>query len=185
MQPEGVSRLFGMGLADGPFPEHYEPWESPVKNVMSGVQYNPACMPLRPQEQGSSDKYPYVGTTYRVSEHWQAGAMTRNLPWLNELFPEMFVELGQELAAEKNIKNGEKVIVESARGRVSAVAIVTQRLLALTVNGRKVHQVGLPWHWGYSGMNTGDSANLLTPYIGDPNTLMPEFKSFLVNIRRA
>jgi formate dehydrogenase-N alpha subunit len=185
MQPEGVARLFGMGMADGPFPEHYEAWESPVKNIMSSTQLNPAARPLRPQEQGTPDRFPYIGTTYRVSEHWQAGAMTRNLPWLAELFPEMFVEIGEELAAEKGIKNGQKVIVESARGQVTAVAIVTKRLIPLQVDGKKVHHVGLPWHWGYSGISTGDSANLLTPYIGDPNTMMPEFKTFLVNIRRA
>ncbi len=185
MQPEGVARLFGMGMADGPFPEHYEAWESPVKNIMSSTQLNPAARPLRPQEQGTPDRFPYIGTTYRVSEHWQAGAMTRNLPWLAELFPEMFVEIGEELAAEKGIKNGQKVIVESARGQVTAVAIVTKRLMPLQVDGRKVHHVGLPWHWGYSGISTGDSANLLTPYVGDPNTMMPEFKTFLVNIRRA
>jgi formate dehydrogenase major subunit len=185
MQPEGVARLFGMGMADGPFPEHYEAWESPVKNSMSGTQYNPASRPLRPQEQGTPDKFPYVGTTYRVSEHWQAGAMTRNLPWLAELFPEMFVEIGSDLASEKGIKNGQKVIVESARGQVNAVAIVTQRLAGMQVENKVVHHVGLPWHWGYSGISTGDSANLLTPYIGDPNTMMPEFKTFLVNVRRA
>jgi formate dehydrogenase major subunit len=185
MQPEGVARLFGMGMADGPFPEHYEAWESPVKNAMSGTQNNPAAKPLRPQEQGTPDKFPYVGTTYRVSEHWQAGSMTRNLPWLTELFPEMFVEIGSDLASEKGIRNGEKVVVESARGQVTAVAIVTKRLSSMKIGDKLVHHVGIPWHWGYSGISTGDSANLLTQYIGDPNTMMPEYKTFLVNLRRA
>ncbi len=187
MLPEGAARLFGMGMADGPFPEHYEPWESPVKNLMSSTQFSPAIKIWRPNEQGGVDKYPYVCTTYRVSEHWQAGAMTRNLPWLAELFPEMFVELGEELAAEQSIRNGDKVIVESARGQVNAVAIVTKRLKPMRVDGKTVHQVGLPWHWGYMGLTKGASANLLTPFINDPNTGggIPEFKAFLVNIRRA
>ncbi len=185
MLPEGVARLFGMGMADGPFPEHYEPWESPVKNMLSKTDLNPAVKIFRPQEQGTPDKFPYVGTTYRVSEHWQGGAMTRNLPWLCELMPEMFVELSEELAAEKGIRNGEKVIVESARGQLTGVAIVTKRLVPLRVDGQVIHHVGLPWHWGYMGLVTGDSANLLTPYIGDANTTIPEYKAFLVNIRRA
>jgi len=185
MQVEGMGRLFGVSMGDGPFPEHYEPWESPAKNLLSGTQLNPAAKVWRPQEQGTPDKFPYVCSTYRVSEHWQGGAMTRNLPWLNELFPGMFVEIGDELAAEKGIKNGQKVIVESARGQVTGVAIVTARLKPFTVDGRKVHEVGLPWHWGYAGINKGDSANLLTPYIGDANTTIPEYKAFLVNVRRA
>ncbi len=185
MLPEGVGRLFGMGMADGPFPEHYEPWESPVKNLLSKTELDPAVKIWRPEEQGTSDKYPYVGTTYRVSEQWQAGAMTRNLPWLTELMPEMFVEISEELAAEKRIANGDKVIVESARGQITGVAVVTRRLIPLRVDGRVIHQVGLPWHWGYMGLVTGDSANLLTPYIGDANTTIPEYKAFLVNVRRA
>ena len=185
MLPEGVARLFGMGMADGPFPEHYEPWESPVKNMLSKTELNPAVKIFRPQEQGTSDKYPYVGTTYRVSEHWQAGAMTRNLPWLVELMPEMFVEIGEELAEEKGIRNGEKVIVESARGQVTGIAIVTKRLVPLQVDGHVIHHVGLPWHWGYMGLVTGDSANILTPYIGDANTTIPEYKAFLVNVKKA
>lgn len=185
MLPEGVGRLFGMGMADGPFPEHYEPWETPVRNMLSNTQLNPAVKIFRPQEQGTSDKYPYVGTTYRVSEHWQGGAMTRNLPWLVELMPEMFVEIGEELAEEKGIRNGEKVIVESARGQVTGIAIVTKRLVPLQVDGHVIHHVGLPWHWGYMGLVTGDSANILTPYIGDANTTIPEYKAFLVNVKKA
>jgi formate dehydrogenase major subunit len=185
MLPEGAARLFGMGMVDGPFPEHYEPWESPVKNMLSKTELNPAVKIFRPQEQGAPDKYPYVGTTYRVSEHWQAGAMTRNLPWLVELMPEMFIEIGEELAEEKHIRNGEQVIVESARGQVSGVAIVTKRLKPLQIDGQVVHEVGIPWHWGYMGLSTGDSGNLLTSYIGDANTTIPEYKAFLVNVRKA
>jgi len=184
MQPEGVGRLFGMGMADGPCPEHYEPWESPVKNLISNTQLNPAVKVWRPEELGTFEKYPYVATTYRVTEHWQSGSMTRNSPWLAELMPEMFVEIDPQLADQKGILNGEKVVVDSARGQVTGVAIVTSRLRPFQIDGKTVHQVGLPWHWGYMGMVTGDSANQLTPHVGDPNTTMPEFKAFLVNIKR-
>jgi formate dehydrogenase major subunit len=186
MLSDGVGHLFGVGgMADGPFPEHYEPWETPTTNALSGTQLNPAAKVWRPSEQAKPDNYPYVGTTYRVTEHWQAGAMTRNLPWLAELMPEMFTEIDEELAAEKGIRNGDKVVVEGARGEIKAVAIVTKRLRPLTVNGKTVHTVGLPWHFGYQGLVTGDSANILTPYVGDANTTIPEYKAFLVNIRRA
>jgi len=111
MQPEAIGRLFGMGMTDGPFPEHCEPRETPVKNILSKTDLNPAVKVWRPEEQGTPDKYPYIGTSYRVLEHWQAGQMTRNLPWLAELMPEMFVEISEELATEKGIRNGDRVIV--------------------------------------------------------------------------
>ena len=187
MKPEGHARLFGMGHADGPFPEHYEPWESPVKNLLSGTQNDPAfkIWASEMDYKGTPDKYPIVATTYRLSEHWQAGQMSRNLPWLVELMPEMFVEISEELAAEKGIENGGKVVVETARGSVNAVAIVTTRFQPFNVNGSVVHQIGLPWHWGYIGLSTGDSANMLTPHVGDANTMIPEFKAFLCNLRKA
>jgi len=185
MKPEGVARLFGMGLADGPFPEHYEPWESPVANQMSGTQNDP-CFKIWASAmdyKGDAAKYPIVATTYRVTEHWQAGAMTRNLPWLNELMPQMFAELSEELAAEKGIINGKNIIVETARGKVEAVAIVTKRFTPFSINGTRVHHIGLVWHWGYAGLSKGDSANLLTPHVGDANTMIPEYKAFLCDIR--
>jgi len=185
MKPEGVSRLFGFGRADGPLPEHYEPWESPVDNIMSSQNINPAIKIWRPQEQGTPDKYPIVCSTYRLTEHWQGGQMTRNMPWVIEAQPQPFCEMSEELAAEKGIVNGEKVIVESARGQVNVVALVTKRFKPFQMNGRKVHQVGIPWHWGYTGLSTGDSANVLTPHIGDANTTIPEFKAFLVDVRKA
>jgi len=101
------------------------------------------------------------------------------------MMPEPFVEMSEELAAEKGIANGEKVIVESARGQVTMSAMVTKRFKPFQMNGRKVHEVGLLWHWGYSGLSTGDSANLLTPHIGDANTMIPEYKAFLVDVRKA
>ncbi len=185
MKPEGHARVFGAGMAEGPLPEHYEPWEAPIENPMSKQQNNPAFKIWRPEEQGTPDKYPIVCSTYRVSEHWQGGQMTRNMPWLVEMQPEPFVELSEELAAEKGIANGDRAIVESARGQVNVVAMVTKRFKPFQMNGRKVHQVGVVWHWGYTGLSTGDSANVLTPHVGDANTMIPEYKAFLVNVRKA
>ena len=105
--------------------------------------------------------------------------------WLVEMMPEMFVEMSQELAADKGIANGDTVVVESARGSITAKAIVTIRLKPAQVNGTTVHYISLPWNWGYMGLSKGDSANLLSPRIGDPNTGIPEFRAFLCNIRRA
>ncbi len=185
MTAEGVSRLFATGMADGPVPEFYEPWESPISNPLSKQQNNPVFKIWRPQEQGKPDKFPIVGTTYRVCEHWQAGQMTRNLPWLNEMMPQPFVEMSEELAAEKGIANGEKVIVETIRGQVTMVAVVTKRFKPFQMNGTKVHEVGVVWHWGYTGLSTGDSGNILTAHVGDANTMIPEYKAFLVNVRKA
>jgi formate dehydrogenase major subunit len=187
MNAEGVGRLWGYGLADGPLPEEYEPWESPlVKNPMSGTMNNPpAYVGTYNNPRGTPDKFPIVGTTYRCTEHWQTGIMTRNLPWLVEMMPEMYVELSEELAAEKGITNGDKVVITSSRGEVNAVANVTKRFQPLTVGGKTIHEIGVPWHWGYSGMSKGDSGNILTPQVGDANTSIPEFKAFLCNIRRA
>ncbi len=187
MKAEGHSRIFGAGRVDGPFPEHYEPWESPVSNLLSGTQNDPAFKiwagPM--DHKGSPADYPFVCTTFRLVEHWQAGQMTRNLPWIVELQPEAFVEISEELAEEKDIENGEFVIVSSARGSVRVKAMVTKRLKPMPVNGKTIHEVALPWHWGFKGLSTGDSANILTPNVGDANTMIPEFKAFLVNINKA
>ena len=194
MCPDGHAHLFGgnvaprtAGLADGPFPEHYEPWESPVQNMMSGTQTNPALLAgaSAAEQRGTADKYPYVATTYRVVEHWQSGAMTRHLPWLCELMPEMFIEISEELADELGIKNVDKVIVESARGNIEAKALVTKRFKPFQIDGKVIHEIGMPWHWGYAGIAKGDSANVLTPHVGDANTMIPEYKAFLVNVRKA
>jgi formate dehydrogenase major subunit len=186
MKPEGVAHLWGTGLKDGPIPEVYEPWESPITNVMSSQQNNPAAFVGEfMNEHGTSDEYPYVGTTYRCTEHWQTGIMTRSLPWLNELMPEMYVELGEDLARALGIEAGDSVKVSSARGEIEAVAVVTRRFQAITVNGKVVHHVGVLNHWGYSGLSKGDSGNILTPHVGDANTTIPEYKTFLCNVRRA
>ncbi len=187
MKPEGVARLWGYGLAEGPVPEVYEPWESPLdKNLMSHTKNNPCSfVGSFMNNRGTPERFPYVGTTYRCTEHWQTGIMTRNLPWLVELMPEMYVEMGEELAAEKGINNGDRVIVSSARGDIAAVAVVTKRFRPLNVAGKTIHQIGVIWHFGYSGMATGDSGNILTPHVGDANTAIPEYKTFLCNVRRA
>jgi len=184
MKPQGFARIFGPGLADGPFPEHYEPLESPIDNPLSSTQNDPAITVWRPEEVGDRNEYPIVCTTYRVTEHWQAGQMTRNLPWLVELMPQMFVEMSEELAAELGISNAELVTVESVRGKLQAVAIVTKRFKPFELGGETVHQIGLPWHWGFQGLCIGDSANKLSPYVGDANTMIPEFKAFLVRVRK-
>jgi formate dehydrogenase-N alpha subunit len=183
----GVGGLFAPTLNDGPFPEHYEPFESPVKNSFSSQEINPAVVIIEGEFnlKGDSKKYPIVGTTYRVSEHWQSGSMTRNQEWLSELAGHMYIEMSEELAKEKGIKNKDKIIVSSARGDIKAYAMVTKRFKPHMMNGKKVHQVGMPWHFGYKGYATGDTANRLTPHIGDANTTIPEYKAFLCDIRRA
>ena len=194
MEPEGVGRVFGISkMADGPLPEHYEPLESPLaKNPLGHSQrMNPAVF-LPPVDEmnrvarpGGSE-FPIVCSTYRLVEHWQTGVMTRWVPWLNELQPEMFVEMSEELAAKKRIKNGERVKVKSARGEVKAVAIVTKRFKPFKIKGNTVHQVGVPWCFGWVAPERDNtratSANLLTPNVGDPNTRIPESKAFMVDV---
>jgi len=185
MKPEGRGYLFGPGRPDGPFPEHYEPWESPVSNPMSTQQNNPAIKSWETTARGAATEYPIVATTHRLVEHMHTGGVTRRLPWLVEMMPEMFVEMSQELAEARGIASGDTVVVESARGgSVRGKAIVTIRLKPFRFNGTTVHQISLPWNWGYMGLSTGDSANLLTPRVGDPNTGIPEFRAFLCNVRK-
>jgi len=206
MHKEGVAHIWGPGRADGPLPVAYEPWESPLtENIITRVGNNgsfkgepgfndPTCYVgwlNDHNKKGSADEFPHVGMTYRVSEMWQAGQMTRNLPWLNELQPSVFAELDPELAGALDIESGDVVKVETARGYVIAVAIVTRRFQPLNiggpVGGKVVHQVGVPWHWGYTGWSSSKighaAGNILTPHVGDANTTIPEFKTFLCNIR--
>ncbi len=187
MKPEGYARLFGMGLKDGPFPEHYEPLESPVKNLLSGTQNSPVIVVWGCAMDcvGTSKDYPIVATTYRVTEHWQAGAMTRNLPWLTELMPDMFIEMSKSLAKAKGVKNGSMVKVITARGEITAYALVTDRFKPFKLNGKMVEEIGMPWHYGYEGICCGATANDLTPHVGDGNTMIPEYKAFLCDIKRA
>jgi formate dehydrogenase major subunit len=185
MNDEGVGRLFAKGLADGPFPEHFEPMESPVMNAFNSQKVNPASVIMEGIGQfGTPGQYPYIGTSYRVVEHWQAGAMTRNLPWLSELVPDMFCEISPTLAKAKGVQNGDKVRIFNNRGSITAYALVTERVRPMKVQGREVEMVGMIWHFGHGCAATGDSCNSLTPSIGDANTMIPEFKAFLVDIRK-
>jgi len=183
MKPEGRARLLGMGRVDGPFPEHYEPWESPVKNLISFRQSNPV-LKMWEKKKGDAKEYPILATTFRLVEHMHSGAVTRNLPGLVELIPEMFVEMSHQLAEEKGIKNGDKIKVYSARGQIEAAACVTNRLKPFHCNGDIVHQIAMPWSFGYKGLATGGSANCLTPKVADANTMIPEFRAFLCNIQK-
>lgn len=183
MRPEGLACLFATALTDGPFPEHYEPLEGPIPNLMSARQYNPVIKVWEPTMIGDPKVYPIVCTTYRVCEHWQAGSMTRNTPWLVELMPDVFVEMSPDLARRKGIaRSGEWVRVSTMRGDLKARVLITNRFEPFFVGGKLVDQIGIPWHWGYSGLATGDSANLLTPHVGDANTMIPEFKAFLCDV---
>ena len=111
--------------------------------------------------------------------------MSRSLPWLAELQPDLFVLIGPDLAAARGIANGDKVKLRSARGEIEAVAMVSARMRALTVDGKPVHIVRIPWHWGWQGIATGDVVNDLTPHVGDGNTMIPEYKAFLVDVKKA
>lgn len=189
MQPEGVGRLFANGLAEGPFPEHYEPMESPVENIMSSQQNNPLAKVFKGEwsrlAQVGDVKYPYVATTFRQIEHYQSGAVTRNCPSLVEIGPWMWVSISESLAKEKGIQPGDEVIVETVRGSIKAKASVLPTIKPLIINGKKVEIIGMPWHWGYQGLATGATANDITPAVGDANSSIPEYKAFLCNIRKA
>ena len=208
MKPDGVASLFGPGLADGPFPEHYEPMECPVeKNLLSPQYNNPVAKRWEKEGVGTGTevdtiascdpRFPFICSTYRVTEHWQTGLQTRWVPWLVEMQPGMFVEVSEELAKERGFTNGELVTVKTARGEVDAVAIITPRMKPFVIDGNTIHMIGVPWHYGWTTtaerkynandkkpeiFTTGDSANLLTPYAGDPNTMIPESKAFMANV---
>jgi formate dehydrogenase major subunit len=130
-------------------------------------------------------RFPHVITTYRLTEHYLAGAMSRWNPWLTELQPELFVEISPELAEEKGIRNLDWVRVTTPRAQVRAKALVTRRLPVLTIDGKRIHQVGMPWHWGYEGLVTGDVVNELTALVADPNVSIHEGKAFVCGVERA
>jgi formate dehydrogenase major subunit len=183
--PGGRAQLFvPAGLLDGPLPTHYEPIESPIGNALYGQATSPTA-PTFPRRDNrlNDDRYPYAITTYRLTEHHTAGAMTRWLPWLAELQPELFCEIGPELAAEKGVRNGDWVVISTRRGEAEARALVTDRIKPLRMRGRVVHQVGLPWHWGYQGLVRGDVANDLTALVADPNVTIHEAKAFTCDLR--
>ncbi|MDO5357792.1 MAG: molybdopterin-dependent oxidoreductase [Slackia faecicanis] len=186
---EQNGRLESYGMADGPLPEHYEPFETPVEsNPLNGALNSP-CMQFARNEstrKGDSAEYPIVATTYSVTEMWQTGGQSRMCPALVEAMPSQFVEISEELAAEKGIEKGDKVRVFNNRGSVVVDAVVTKRIKPLTVHGETQHLVGLTHHYSWAGVfGTGDTVNDLTPNVGDPNSFTPEYKAFLVDIEKA
>ena len=189
MQPEGLGRLFAIDkMAEGPFPEHYEPMETPLGTnpLHPNVISNPAARLYEADKlrMGTKQDFPYVGTTYRLTEHFHTWTKHALLNAIAQ--PEQFVEISETLAAAKGINNGDHVKVSSKRGFIRAVAVVTRRLRTLNVNGQQVETVGIPIHWGFEGVaRKGFIANTLTPNVGDANSQTPEYKAFLVNIEKA
>jgi formate dehydrogenase major subunit len=186
--PDGRGWLFAPGgVKDGPLPTHYEPRESPIKNLLYNVQYNPTLSTypaaLNPLAEPLDPAFPIVATTCRLTEHYLSGPMSRFDSWLNELQPEMFVELSPELAAEKQIEHGGWMVISTPRGTIESRAMVTPRLKPLHVQGRMIHQIGIPIHWGYAGECVGDAANELTALITEPNVSMHEAKAFACQVR--
>jgi formate dehydrogenase major subunit len=179
------------GLLDGPLPTHYEPYESPVTNQLYKQQLNPTLkvwakgQPYNTLAAVGDPNFPYVITTYRLTEHYLAGAMSRWLPWLAELQPELFIEIGKALAEEKGIRNTDWVVISTPRSRIRAKALVTDRIGVLNVAGKRVHHVGMPWHWGWAGLSVGDVVNDLTSWVGDPNVSIHEGKAFVCNVEKA
>ncbi|PXW95779.1 formate dehydrogenase (quinone-dependent) catalytic subunit [Sphaerotilus hippei] len=189
MNPEGVGRLFAVDkLVDGPFPEHYEPMESPLGTnpLHPKVVSSPAVRIFKGDRErlGTHKEFPYVGTTYRLTEHFQFWTKSVRLNAIAQ--PEQFVEIGETLAQEKGIAQGDWVKVSSRRGFIKAKAVVTKRVKALQVAGQTVHQIGIPLHWGWEGVTKkGYLTNVLPPAVGDCNTQTPEYKAFLVNLEKA
>jgi formate dehydrogenase major subunit len=195
MNAEGVGRIFAplAAFADGPFPEFYEPIESPIANPLHP---NQSSNPVVKKFNSAMDKYAAPGqgfnivcTTYRLTEHYHY--WTKNNPMNVQLVPEPFVEIPVELADEMGLKGGEKVKVSSARGHYIAKAMVTRRIKPMQIDGKRVYQIGIPIHWGYRGIKEDEGitaltpANLLSPAVIDPNAYTPEFKGFLVKLERA
>jgi formate dehydrogenase major subunit len=188
MQTDGRAWLFApAGLADGPLPTHYEPYESPVENAIYKQQSNPTRetydRPNNRYHHVDSQVFPYVFTTYRLTEHHTAGGMSRTLPYLAELQPEFFCEVSPELAAERGLENYGWATIVSARAAIEARVLVTDRVRPLKIRGRTVHQIGLPYHWGQNGLSTGDGANELLSMVLDPNVHIQEAKAATCDIQ--
>jgi formate dehydrogenase major subunit len=191
LQSDGRSWLFvPQGLEDGPLPTHYEPHESPFGNPLYAQRANPRRQQYdRPEnrynppdgEEGA-EVYPYVATTYRLTEHHTAGGMSRSVPYLSELQPAMFCEVSPELASETGLVHGGWATIYTARAAIEARVLVTDRIPAVEVRGHKTHQVGLPYHWGTRGLTTGGAANDLASIALDPNVHIQEVKAFTVGI---
>jgi len=188
MKPDGKGWLFApAGVKDGPLPTHYEPIESPVTNPLYGQQQNPTIktfdVALNPKSAPLDPEYPVAATTFRLTEHYLSGPMSRFNSWLNELQPEMFIELSPELAEERGIEHGGWMVAWNARAAIEARAMVTRRVRPLKVDGRMMHQIAIPFHWGFAGETVGAVANDLTSVLTDPNVSMHEAKAFVCNVR--
>jgi formate dehydrogenase major subunit len=189
MNPEGVGKLFALGgMVEGPFPTHYEPMETPLEvNPLSPKALsNPAVRIFKGDRDrlGTPKEFPFVGTTYRLTEHFHFWTKNARIPSI--LQPEAFVEIGEVLALLRGIRSGDLVVVRSRRNQIRLKALVTKRIRPLLIEGREVHVVGLPIHWGFEGLTrSGYLTNTLTPFVGDANVQTPEFKAFLVDIRKA
>jgi formate dehydrogenase major subunit len=188
MKPDGKGWLFApAGTKDGPLPTHYEPVESPVRNLLYRQQDDPMAerydVAMNATAPATDLNYPIVATTHRLTEHYLSGPMSRFDSWLNELQPEMFIEISPELAAEKGVEHGGWAVVWTARAAIETRVMVTKRVRPLTVNGRTLHQIGIPFHWGYAGETVGAVANDLTAIALDPNVSIQESKAFTCNLR--
>jgi len=189
MLADGKAALFApSGLKDGPLPTHYEPVESPVRNRLHKQQDNPAAKRWERDDNRyhavGDPRYPYVMTTYRLTEHHAGGIPTRLVPTTAELQPEGFAEIPPELAREKGIQNLDWVTISTSRGEIETKALVTERLRPFEMGGRRIYQIGMPWHFGWEGYATGDIANVLTSVVGDPNTTIHEGKAFTCALRK-
>ena len=189
MIPDGKCALFvPSGMRDAPLPTHYEPHESPVRNPMYGQQSSPTARtwdreynPYHPVE---DPRWPHVLTTYRLTEHHSGAIPTRIVPTTAELQPEGFAEIPPELAAQLDISNLDWVVLSTARGEVETRALVTERLRPFEIDGRRIYQIGMPWHYGWKGYATGDIANVLTSVVGDANTSIHENKALTCALRK-
>jgi formate dehydrogenase major subunit len=183
MQSDGKGWLLAVsGLQEGPFPTHYEPEESTSKNPLYGQQCNPARMEWwrgdnRYHRAFADPRFPFMITTYRLTEHHTAGGMSRWLSWLSELQPEMFCEVSPELAAMQGLKNGGWATIRTARGEIEARVLVSLRMKPIRMKGQVVQQIGLPYHWSSKGLVCGDAANDLISFVGDPNVSIQESKA--------
>ena len=191
MHPDGVGWLYvPSGLKDGPLPAHYEPLETNLENDLYPSQSrNPAANPMErpdnPYARSPDERFPHVLTTYRLTEHHTAGGMSRTLTHLAELQPELFAEISPELAREVGVANGDCIIIATARGEIEARALVTPRMPSLDVQGRRVHQVALPYHWGSRGLVKGDVVNDLMAISEEPNVRIMEAKALTCSVRRS
>jgi formate dehydrogenase major subunit len=189
MLADGKASLFvPSGLKDAPLPTHYEPVESPAHNALHAQQDNPVAKkwasPPNPYHEVADARYPHVLTTYRLTEHHSGGTPTRSVPYTAELQPEGFAEIPPELADALGIRTLDWVVLSTARGEVETRALVTPRLRPFEIDGRRVYQIGMPWHFGWQGYATGDVANVLTSIVGDPNTSIHEGKALTCGLRR-